>query len=137
MSDTAAPRFLQIPAPAAAIKALPELLDGAAVRRWLFQQLHGNRSACPHCQHEVDGRAANSFWQGRRVACKGCGVYFTAATGTALSKSKLSDEQMFLLLVSMALDLENKTTATMIGVNIVTVRENRQKIEIFQIEGGK
>jgi len=133
ISDTATAARLPIPAPAAALVAFgPGILNGAAVRRWLYGQIHQHRAACPHCRHEIEGRAASTFWNGGRVACKDCRAYFTAATATALSKSKLSEEQFFLLMVSMALDLDTRTTAAMIDVNPSSIRENRLKIELSQ-----
>lgn len=119
----------KLPTPAQAVSAVAGLLDTAAVGRWLFGHIHSGRSACPHCGCTVEGKAAATFWSGGRVCCKKCQHYFTAGTGTPFSKSKLSDEQTFLLLVSMGLNLDCKTAAALIGVNTSSVRENRQKIE--------
>ena len=127
----------QLPTTAQAVAAVAGLLDTVKVRRFLFGHLHGWRSACPLCGVEVEGRAAVSFWEGRRVRCKDCQHYFTAATGTAFSKSKLSDEQLFLLLASMGLNLDTRNTVALIGVNASSVRENRQKIEALLKTGGQ
>lgn len=128
----------RLPTPAQSVAAVVGLLDIIKVRRFLFGHLHNGKSACPFCGVDVEGRAAVSFWEGRRVCCKNCQHYFTAATGTPFSKSKLSDEQTFFLLVSMALKLDSKTAAAVIGVNASTVRENRQKIEaLLKNEGGQ
>lgn len=125
-----------LPTPAQAVAAVAGLLDTGAVRRWLFGHIHRERAACPYCGCTVEGKASVTFWNGGRVCCKNCQHYFTAATGTPFSKSKLSDEQAFLLLVSMALKLDSKTAAAVIGVNASTVRENRQKIEALLQDGG-
>lgn len=129
----------QLPTGFQTVAALRDCLDTVKVRRFLFGHLHGGRSACPACGVEIaDVRAVASFWEGRRVACKCCQHYFTAATGTPFSKSKLSNQQTFLLLVSMALKLDSKTAAAVIGVNVSTARENRQKIEaLLKNEGGQ
>ncbi|MFZ4857969.1 MAG: hypothetical protein ACOYL3_16390 [Desulfuromonadaceae bacterium] len=122
-----------LPTPAQAVAALRDCLDSLKVRRFLFGHLHGGRAACPACGVEIaDGRAVASFWEGRRVACKGCRHYFTATTSTPFCKSKLSDEQIFLLLVSIGFDLDNRRAAAVIGVNASSIRENRQKIETLQ-----
>ncbi|MDD2899482.1 MAG: hypothetical protein PHI31_12305 [Desulfuromonadaceae bacterium] len=127
-----------LPTAAQAVEALRGCLDTLKVRRFLFGHLHSERASCPHCGVVVEGKAAVSFWEGRRVACKNCRHFFTAATGTAFSKSKLSDEQIFLLLACMGLDLDNRPAAAVIGVNASSVRENRQKIEALQKnEGGQ
>lgn len=134
-NSTTAPR---LPTAAQAVSALRDCLDTVKIRRFLFGHLHGGRAACPACGVEIaDARAVASFWEGRRVACKGCRHYFTAATGTPFSKSKLSDEQIFLLLACIGLDLDNRTAAAVIGVNASSVRENRQKIEALQKAGGQ
>ena len=129
----------QLPTGAQAVAALRGCLDTLKVRRFLFGHLHGGRAACPACGVEVEGKAALAFWEGRRVVCKGCRHYFTAATKTPFSKSKLSDEQIFLLLACIGLELDNKTASAVIRVNTASVRENRQKIESFTLqknEGG-
>ncbi len=118
-----------LPTPAQAVAVVAGLLDTGAVRRWLFGHIHSERAACPYCGCTVEGKAAVTFWNGGRVACKGCQHYFTASTATPFSKSKLTDEQTFLLLVSMALKLDTRTTAALIGINTSSVRENRAKIE--------
>ena len=128
----------QLPTGFQAVAALRDCLDTLKVRRFMFGHLHGGQAACPACGVEVaDGRAVASFWEGRRVACKGCRHYFTAATGTLFSKSKLSDEQLFLLLACVGLDLDSKTAAAVVGVNTSSVRENRRKIEELHKTGGQ
>ena len=132
--NTTAPR---LPTAAQAVDSLRDCLDTLKVRRFLFGHLHGGRSVCPACGVQIaDGRAVASFWQGRRVRCKDCQHYFTAATGTPLRNSKLSDEQIFLLLASSGLSLDNRTAAAVIGLSVSSIRENRQKIEqLLQKEG--
>ena len=49
---------------------------------------------------------------------------------------KLNDEQFFLLLVGIGLNLDNRTTAGMVGINSTSVRENRLKIESLRLSGG-
>ena len=118
-----------LPLPNTALEALPELLSKSRVRRWMFEQIHGFQAACPHCGHDIEGRALHSFWAGKRVSCRACGSFYTAATGTVLSRSRICEEQLFLLLVCMALDIDHKKTGAIIGVTHRGARDLRTKIE--------
>jgi ribosomal protein L37AE/L43A len=130
-AETAISVAVQLPSPEAAFLTFgPDILNTVKVRQWLLNHLHQGRAACPTCGYKIEGRPAQSFWNGGRVVCRECRRFFSATTGTVLSRVKLSESCIYIILLGMALELNDKAISAMVGVTSSTVRDFREKLKL-------
>ncbi len=104
----------------------PGLLHEQKIRRWLYEQFHST-AACPRCHTEPTKTGTAAFWDGKRVCCKNCGCWYQATTGTPLAGLKLSVNQIFLILVGIGLNLDNRTISRLVGAGIPTIKRVRSQ----------
>ena len=106
-----------------------EFLDRSYCSTWLANFLHPDGPRCPDCgQLVTEGRAAQAFYELRRLQCRGCERWFTALTGTTLQGSKLNFRQIILLAVFLALNIEPSLIAATLGISTETVRTWRLRL---------
>jgi transposase-like protein len=113
--------------PAGAILALrPEMLNLDECRGWILRQIHQEGPQCLHCG--ATDISADSFFKGKRICCRVCGVWFTASTGTILAGSTLDYRAMYLLAVLIGMGQRDTEIAGRLGLNRKTVAEWRGKL---------
>ena len=116
------------------------LLDEPARRAWVLRSIHPHGPRCPYCACEpspTEDRVIDSFWAGRRCACKSCGRFYTARTGTFLEGAHLDYRQVFLLAVLVDLmqtGLDAQRVAGIIGISADTVRLWIKRFRAFEGE---
>ena len=112
----------------------PDFLDGDRCRDWLFWQLHPAGPACPWCGKAINSpRTLASFRQLGRVQCTVCGRFFTALSGTLLSKTGLDPAGYVLLCLLLAVGMGDQAIARKLGVNRETVRRWRQRFAALEL----
>lgn len=83
----------------------------------------------------VSPRARASFRQLGRVQCTACGCFFTAYSGTVLSKSGLDAREYLLLCLLLALGQGDQAIAQALGKNRETVRRWRLRLQALERAG--
>ena len=107
----------------------PGILDHQACCRLLAGLLHPAGPACPDCGQAIEaGPSRRAFERFARVHCRGCGRWFTAASGTILQGAKLTAGQIVLLAVFLALEVETVKIAGILAVSPETVRQWKQRL---------
>jgi transposase-like protein len=108
----------------------PDMLDEEKCRRWILQKLHPDGPFCPRCGAPIDGdRVLSSWWSLRRVCCKNCGRYFTAATGTMVNGINISFRQVFLMAWCFYLGLKISQVAELCQLHADTAKLWRIKFK--------
>lgn len=111
----------------------PDLLESDRCREWLLAQLHPAGPACPWCGKAVSSPRLRLSWQNLgRVQCIGCGRFFTALSGTLLSKTGLDPAAYVLLGLLLSLGAGDQAIAGKLGVNRETVRRWRQRFAALE-----
>ena len=103
-------------------------LDECRCREWIISLLHGGRMICPGCGIPVRHTGLRRFWLGKRIQCHACEKFFTALTGTFLSGIHLDFRSIVLLLLLIALGLDNTFIARRLNCNPETVRLWKKKL---------
>lgn len=112
----------------------PDFLAADRCREWLLALLHPAGPACPWCGKALaSGRLVSSFRQMGRVQCTGCGRFFTALSGTLLSKTGLDPAGYVLLCLLLAMGVGDQAIAGKLGVNRETVRRWRQRFAALEL----
>ncbi len=110
---------------------VPALLDHDACLRWLLQEIHGGRCACPECGQDLESeRQAGAFRSEKRVCCKSCGRWFDYRTGTILSATTLSPREIILLSMLLAVGTPVREVAERLDLHETTVRDWRERLSI-------
>ena len=112
-----------------AAELCPLNLDATRTARALYQPLHPAGPRCPACRTELDSQARVHFWAGERLRCSACGKRFTARTGTKLNGCRLTEPQLYLVLVLTGLGLTPTVVAKLVGTSSETVRQWVRKLE--------
>jgi transposase-like protein len=117
--------------PADSLKAFNDtVLSEDACRRWFLGKLHPDGINCPRCKKEItSGTTVKNFWSMKRCLCNHCGKRFLATDGTILHKSRLSMTQVFALAILLALGIDNKSIAGIIGIHPDSVRLWRMRFD--------
>lgn len=111
-----------------------EFLDSDRCREWLLEQLHPAGPLCPWCGKAVSSPRLRLSWQNLgRVQCASCGRFFTALSGTLLSKTGLDPAAYVLLGLLLALGAGDQAIAGKLGVNRETVRRWRQRFAALEL----
>jgi hypothetical protein len=88
---------------------------------------------CASCGAPITGkRALDTFWKGYRTYCAACDSKFSPWSHTLLDGSKLTAEQLEIILLGMSLDLPPKTIATLAAVLPETVNNWMIKIRFWE-----
>jgi|GEM_PF-835282 len=112
----------------------PDFLAADRCRDWLFWQFHPAGPACPWCGKAVSSPRLRMSWRSLgRVQCTGCGRFFTALSGTLLSKTGLDPAGYVLLCLLLALGVGDQAIAGKLGVNRETVRRWRQRFAALEL----
>jgi len=116
---------------------LPEFLDEARCREWIYRRLHPTGVFCPACELFVENPTQDrAFWAGRQVHCA-CGRWFTALTNTPFCGSKLDTRQLFLLTVLIGMMDSRLTPAFIASCVDVSPDTVRFYIKKFKVIGGE
>ncbi len=99
----------------------PALLDAAACREWIFDQLRGAAPCCPVCGVAFDEKRVERLRSGRGVACEKCGTKNSPRTGTLLEGSSLTDQQFVFILVLIGFEFPPAEIAEKAGCGRTTV----------------
>jgi len=107
--------------------SLASFVNEAAAREYILRQLHPlPQQRCPSCGAVIaDETTQRNFWKGRRCACKACGRWFSATSGTYLQGTQMSFAQLLVLFNLCELltgDITPGRIASSVGVSIDTVR---------------
>jgi transposase-like protein len=104
-------------------------LDLDVVRCWVGSMLHPDpQPACPGCSTPiVSHRVVTTFNVGGRVCCPNCKKFFTNRTNTILHGSQLEFEQVYLIAVLLALKVERREIARIVGQHPDSIK-NWEKI---------
>ena len=114
--------------PVAAMQDLnPDFVDKERCRAWVLSRLHTGVPKCPRCGRELGRDLWPDFLAMKVIRCPGCSRRFTALSGTFLHGSKLSFQQLFLMLVLMAAGLGDCEIGTRVGVDRSTVWAYRKR----------
>ena len=112
----------------------PDFLAADRCREWLLAKFHPAGPACPSCGKAVSSPRLRLSWQSLgRVQCVGCGRFFTALSGTLLSKTGLDCQGYVLLCLLLALGAGDQAIAGKLGVNRETVRRWRQRFAALEL----
>lgn len=103
-------------------------LDEARCREWIISLLHGGTMICPECGIPVRPAGLRRFWLGKRISCHACGKFFTALTETFLSGIHLDFRSIVLLILFIALGLDNNFIARRLNCSPETVRIWKKKL---------
>ena len=107
-----------------------EFLDEEKCRRWILQKLHPAGPFCPRCGAPIVGeRVLNSWWNLRRVCCKNCGRYFTAAAGTMVNGININFRQVFLMAWCFSIGLKVSEIADLCQLHVDTAKVWRIKFK--------
>ena len=109
-----------------------ELLDEVWCRMFILKRLHGEDPRCPECSGTIQEKSLQRFWLGERVRCEVCGKFFTALTGTFLSGSHLSFQEIILLMFLLQIHVPDKQVAEVIEVSVEAVRIWRHKFQAIE-----
>ncbi len=110
-----------------------DFLAADRCREWLLEQLHPAGPVCPWCGKAVSSPRLRLSWQNLgRVQCASCGRFFTALSGTLLSKTGLDPAAYVLLGLHLALGAGDQAIAGKLGVNRETVRRWRQRFAALE-----
>ncbi len=108
------------------------LLDQRLCREWVLRQLHPDGPCCPGCgASPASGAQLASWWALRRLCCKSCGKYYTAATGTILHGVSVDCRQVVMLAWCLASKVGVKRAALACQVHPDTVRQWWRKLQIL------
>lgn len=88
---------------------------------WIVSQLHPNGAACPECSAKITDDRQKKFYRFEQIRCPECRKKFTAATGTALSGSKLDPEEIYLLAVLSHLGVSAHRIAGVLKCHVDTI----------------
>jgi predicted Zn finger-like uncharacterized protein len=105
-----------------------DFLDEAYCRNWILTQLHPEGVFCPSCSTEITGKAARSFWQGRKIKCGRCGKFFKPLHGTIYLGCHLDYRGIVLMNLLLGLDLGNSQIARIVGMDAESIRLWRGKL---------
>lgn len=97
-------------------------MDYEFSRIWILKRLHPDGAHCPGCGADVPENKLQRFWSNGRMACRQCGKYFTALTGTFISGSQLDFRNIILLAVLLALRIPARQIAEMTNMSAENVR---------------
>jgi len=103
-------------------------LDESSCREWVILFLYRDGIVCPGCGIAVQDRNLRRFWLGKRIRCHRCGKFFTALTGTFLSGIHLDFRRIVLLLLFVALGMDNTFIARRLNCSPETVRLWKKKL---------
>lgn len=97
-------------------------------REWILKKLHPEGAYCPFCRNKItDETTLKNFWTLKRCVCKNCNKWFSATYNTIIHGSHLTMAQAFALAVFLALGIDNKQIAKIIGIHPESVRIWRSK----------
>jgi transposase-like protein len=105
-----------------------EFLDEGHCREWVISFLFRGGIACPGCGIPVRKSDLRRFWLGKRIKCYNCNKFFTALTGTFFSGTHLDFRKIVILLLFIALGLDNNFIAHRLNCNPETVRLWKKKL---------
>ncbi len=98
-------------------------LDEDACRAWILGTIHGRGPVrCPECRGEMEGKALQRFWEGKRVCCRRCGKFFTALTGSFLAGCHMTYGEVLLLAVFLHFGISPREIAGILKISPETVR---------------
>jgi len=109
-------------------------LDYEFSRIWVLKRLHPDGAHCPGCGAEIAESQLQRFWSNGRLACRKCGKYFTALTGTFISGSQLDFRNIILLAVLLALRVTDRDIVKITRMSAENIRLWRRRfiaIEAF------
>jgi len=102
-------------------------MDYEFSRIWILKRLHPDGAHCPGCGADVPENKLQRFWSNGRMACRHCGKYFTAMTGTFISGSQFEFRVVYLLAVLLALHIPDRQIAKITNMSAENVRLWRLK----------
>lgn len=105
-----------------------KFLAGGVCREWLLGVLHPSGACCPYCGVGISERQRGGWLRLKKLMCGSCGRFFSGFTGTVFSGTKLSAEQIVLMLVGMDLGLEVKRIAELVGVSQQSIRFWKERL---------
>ncbi len=98
-------------------------LDEDVSRTWILEAIHGRGPVlCPECRCEIEGKALQRFWEGKRVCCRQCGKFFTALTGSFLAGCHMTYSEVLLLAVFLHFGISPREIAGILRISPETVR---------------
>ena len=105
-----------------------DFLEEGRCREWIISLLYRDGIVCPGCGIPIKESDLRRFWLGKRIRCYNCEKFFTALTGTFLSGIHLDFRSIVLLLLLIALGLDNTFIARRLNCNPETVRLWKKKL---------
>ena len=137
MAEKVGNKFFSIEA--AANRFGVDLIDFGVCAKWVISRLHPNGLSCPECSWPQEAMVADAsdlrrlerWWSFERVVCPTCGKKFTAATGTALSGSKLGVRDIYLIAVLSHLGVSAVKISSVLGCHVDTVVNWQQHFQAY------
>jgi transposase-like protein len=100
-----------------------DFLSADRCRSWVLATLHPEGAHCPYCGRAFsDSKRLQHFQNGDRLRCASCKRFFTALTGTFLSGTHMSFQQVVLLCLLINCNLDVSQAARLLGEHPDTVR---------------
>ena len=106
-------------------------LDYEFSRIWVLKRLHPDGAHCPGCAAPIPDHKLQRFWSNGRLACRKCGKYFSALTGTFIAGCQIDFRNLVLMAVFLALGVHDSKIATITGMSAENVRLWRRKFMVI------